>query len=288
MPTNPYVTKHIQPEQDLLHDLFIEAVQFGGYDVYYLPRNIVEEDRILNEDIESVFSSAYLVEMYPNNIDGFGGSGNLFQKFGLEIRDNATFLVSKRRWQELVGVSENAVNSERPTEGDLIFFPLSKSLFEITFVEHENPFYQLSDEIAYSIDVELFEYGGEKIDTGNDTIDMLIQPTTAELRLIVNNSNGTNFVQGEELVQGDVRGIMSEFTDINGTNFELMVSNWTNTDGGSDMFQAGQSISGSESGAIWDVVSVEHRDDGYSRNEDFDDAGDGIIDFTEDNPFGEL
>ena len=143
MATNPYITKAYRPEQNLLEDLTIESLKMYGQDLYYLPRTIVNEDKILGDDVPSLFSSSYKVEMYIENTEGFDGEGDLFAKFGVEIRDQATFVLARRRWQNTVASRNNEINGSRPREGDLIYLPLSNSLFQIMQVEHESPFYQL-------------------------------------------------------------------------------------------------------------------------------------------------
>jgi hypothetical protein len=142
MATNVYFSPKVKQEQNLYEDIVIEALKMYGQDVIYLPRNLVSYDNITNSEF-SEFVDAYAVEMYIENTEGFGGEGDLMSKFGLEIRDTATFVVSKRRWEQLVGIWNNSLNSERPSEGDLIYLPLSNSLFEIKMTEHEQPFYQL-------------------------------------------------------------------------------------------------------------------------------------------------
>ena len=122
-----------------------------GQDVYYLPRTIVNEDKIFGDDVPSRFSASYKVEMYIENVEGFDGEGDLFTKFGVEIRDQATFVVARRRWSSTVNRYDNAINSDRPREGDLVYLPLSNSMFQIMAVEHEQPFYQLSNLAVYKL-----------------------------------------------------------------------------------------------------------------------------------------
>jgi len=136
---NVYFSNQVKSEQDLYEDLIIESLQIYGQDIVYIPRSEISRDEILNESY-SKFEDAYTVEMYIENQEGFEGDGDLLAKFGLEIRDQATFIVAKRRWDKQVSKWTNSI---RPLEGDLLFLPLSNSLFEIKFVEHEQPFYQL-------------------------------------------------------------------------------------------------------------------------------------------------
>lgn len=171
MATNLYFSQKVKSEQNLYEDITIESLKMYGQDVYYLPREIVNEDRILGDDIQSSFNSSYKIEMYIENVEGFDGEGDLFTKFGVEIRDAATFIVARKRWNQTVSRYNNKINSERPREGDLIYLPLSNSLFQIQHVEHESPFYQLSNLPTYKMRCELFEYSGEDINTGIDVID---------------------------------------------------------------------------------------------------------------------
>ena len=173
MATNPYFSQKVKSEQSLYEDIIIESLKMYGQDVYYLPREIVNEDKILNEDVPSQFSNAYKVEMYITNIDGFEGEGDLFTKFGVEIRDAATVVVARKRWTQTVASYDNDINSIRPREGDLIYLPLSQSVFQIMFVEHEQPFYQLSNLATYQLRCELFEYNDEDLDTGINAIDSI-------------------------------------------------------------------------------------------------------------------
>ena len=171
MATNLYFSQKVRSEQNLYEDIVIEALKAYGQDVYYLPRDIVNEDKIFGDDPVSSFNSSHMLEMYIENTEGFEGEGDLFTRFGVEIRDEATFVVSRKRWEQTVQRYDNEITSTRPSEGDLIYLPLSKSLFQISHVEHEMPFYQLSNLPVYKLRCQLFEYTGEDLDTGVDTID---------------------------------------------------------------------------------------------------------------------
>ena len=166
MATNFYFSQKVRSEQNLYEDIVIESLKMYGQDVYYLPREIVNEDRVFGDDVPSKFSSSYKIEMYIENIEGFDGEGDLFTKFGVEIRDQATFVVARRRWTNTVGRVDNKIESIRPREGDLIYLPLSNSMFEIMAVEHEQPFYQLSNLPVYKMRAELFTYNDEDFETG--------------------------------------------------------------------------------------------------------------------------
>ena len=174
MATNVFFSPKVRTEQHLYEDIVIEALQMYGQDVYYIPRSQITQDAILNDDY-SQYKDSYVIEMYIANTEGFEGEGNLMSKFGLEIRDQATFVVAKRRFGQLVDIPENSLRDDRPREGDLIYLPLSKSLFEIRFVEHEKPFYQVSQLPTYELQCELFEYSSEKFDTSIEELDRFEQ-----------------------------------------------------------------------------------------------------------------
>lgn len=170
MATNPYISQTVRSEQNLYEDIVIESLKFYGQDVYYIPREIVNKDKVFLDDVPSRFSDAYKIEMYIENTEGFEGEGDLFTKFGIELRDQATFVVARRRWKQLIGNYLDS-NKFRPREGDVIYLPLSKSIFQINKVETETPFYQLSNLPTFRLQAELFEYSDEDFDTGIDTID---------------------------------------------------------------------------------------------------------------------
>lgn len=146
----------------------VESIRMYGHDLYYLPRTRVNDDVILGEESYSKFLSHYMVEMYIKNVEGFAGQGDFLSKFNLEIRDQVTFTVARRTFNDEVGAYTSFV---RPREGDLIYFPLNNKLFEIKFVEHEAIFYQLGSLQTFDLTCELFEYSNEIFNTGISTID---------------------------------------------------------------------------------------------------------------------
>lgn len=180
MPTNFYFqsgnTSGTTAEQRLIEGLIIESLKIYGHDVYYLPRTLIKEDTIFDEDTLSQFTQAYPLEMYLKNVDGFEGEGELFTKFGIEFRDQATFVVARRRWEELVLTSGGVFTQDtRPSEGDLLYFEKTNSLFEIKKVEFFNPFYQAGKLYTYELICELFEYSSEVIDTGIPSLDVIYE-----------------------------------------------------------------------------------------------------------------
>ena len=158
-------------EQYLVEDLIIESLRMYGNEVYYIPRTLVSKDEILGEDRLSEFKSSFPIEMYFENVDSFAGQGAFIQKFGLMMEQSATLVVARRRWDQLVGRYGQTQLPNRPNEGDLLYFPLTKGLFEIKFVAHQDPFYQLGKLYVYKLQVELFQYASERIDTGIKEVD---------------------------------------------------------------------------------------------------------------------
>lgn len=157
-------------EQLLIENLIIESIQIYGHDLYYIPRTRIAMDSLYQEDTSSEFNAAYYVDMYIKSVDGFDGDGDFISKFGLEIRDRVTFCVARRTFSNEVGTTAEL---NRPREGDLIYFPLNKKVFEIKFVEHEAIFYQLGALQLFELSCELFEYSSERFNTGIAEIDNL-------------------------------------------------------------------------------------------------------------------
>jgi hypothetical protein len=186
MATNPYFGQSVRSEQGLYEDIIIESLKIYGQDIYYLPRDIVNEDKFFGEDVPSRFNSSYKIEMYVENMDGFDGEGDLFTKFGVEIRDQATLIVSRRRWSQTIQRHDNEITIARPAEGDLIYIPFSKKLFQISHVEHESPFYQLQNLPTFKLRCELFEYGEEDFDTNIETIDSIQEDYGYAYNMIMN------------------------------------------------------------------------------------------------------
>lgn len=172
MSTNFYFNNFTNSgEQILIEDLIIESIRIFGQDVWYLPRTLGAKDDLLNEDDLSIFEKAYMVEMYIKNVDGFEGEGDFLSKFGLQIRDSITFTMSQRRFLQDVGLYDETV---RPNEGDLIYFPLNRKLFELKHVEHEAIFYQMGSLQTYDLKCDLFEFSNERFATGILEIDALL------------------------------------------------------------------------------------------------------------------
>lgn len=154
-----------------MEDIIIECLRIYGFDTFYIPRHKVNEDGILGEDALNNYTSAYPLEMYMQNVTGFEGDGDLLTKFGVEIRDTATFIVSRRRWDEVIARSGDAVLTTRPAEGDIVYFPLTKAYFEIKMVQSMDPFFQVGKLYVYKLQCELMQFSSERFDTGISEID---------------------------------------------------------------------------------------------------------------------
>jgi hypothetical protein len=226
MPTNFYfqsgLTSGTTNEQRLVEDLVIESLKIYGHDIYYLPRTLINQDTIFDEDTLSQFTQAYPLEMYFENVDGFEGEGELFTKFGIEIRDQATFVLAKRRWEDLVLTSGGVFPLEaRPSEGDLLFFPLTGSMFEIKLVDFQNPFYQLSKINVFKMQCELFEYSSEVIQTGIPVIDNIYAEQNIDMFLYqFLLEDGTLLLQeeGESIILEDY-ALTKSSANTDNTNF---------------------------------------------------------------------
>lgn len=174
MATNFYFQSGIpmgKRSESLLHeDLIIECLKIYGFDCYYIPRVAVNRDLILNEDPTNKYEDAFPLEAYLENTTGFGGT-DLLSKFGVEIQDTATFIIARRRWEQSVGRKKASVLVNRPAEGDLLYFPVTKSFFEIKYVEVKDPFFQVGKLYVYKLECELFQYSHENINTEIREID---------------------------------------------------------------------------------------------------------------------
>ncbi len=305
MPTNVYFNHAVQSEQNLHEDLVVESLRFYGHECYYLPRTIVDEDELFGEDTSSKYGDAYQVEMYIENTEGFDGEGDLLSKFGVEVRDQATFVLSRRTWDRFVSLDSNLAVTTRPNEGDLIYFPLGNQVFEIRFVEHENPFYQLGKLNVFKLQCETFEYSHEEIDVGIAELDNIEDQFSYQVSMILGAGSG-DFVVGETVTQTvatgkTVSGNVVSFTSQGETVKTLKVNNITFSDtdvpAGSTMFvlssQAGAgNIVGATSNANRTITTAPDMyampNDPLADNKDFETAGTNIIDFSESNPFGNL
>ena len=242
-------------EKNLYEDLIIEGLKIYGHDVYYLPRTLVNRDLILGEDSLSKFDDSYLIEMYVETTEGLAGEQELINKFGLEIREETTFMLSKRRWTDAVDSYHTMIKEGRPNEGDIIYYPLMNKFFEISFVEDQEPFFQLGNLPVYKLRARTWEYSSEKLDTGITDIDSAEdQYSLDQLAHQFMLEDGTGALQLEnDSVSGDANYFINEEYNLQtqstyAQNLDLDAQAGFNTE----------------------------------------DTSDDILDFTERNPFGEV
>ena len=253
-----------QAEKRLHEDIIIESLKIFGQDIYYLPRTLVNRDLVLGEDTSSRFDDSYLLEMYFETTEGFAGENELINKFGLEIRDDTTLVLSKRRFEEHVASKATLTATGRPNEGDILYVPLLKGFFEIQFVEDQEPFYQLGNLPVYKLKVTRWEYSSEKLDTGLEVIDGAEDKYTLDqLNYKFSLESGQVALDGEgsirleqDLSSGEPTFLMNE--DFTESSIQQQSSYAANTD--------------LDTEAGFDTSS----------------ALDDILDFTERNPFGEV
>ena len=181
MALNPFFLQGSSGEQNLVQELINEQLKIYGIEVLYIPRKFVRKQTIIEEIQSSKFDDNFLLEAYLNNYEGYSGAGDIMTKFGVSVRDEVSLVISRERFEDFIspfleGVDDSEIEVyDRPREGDLVYFPLGKRLFEVKFVEHEKPFYQLGKNYVYEIQCELFEYEDEVLDTSIDEIDEVLE-----------------------------------------------------------------------------------------------------------------
>jgi hypothetical protein len=289
---NPFPINQITSEQLLVEDLVIEAMQIYGMDIFYMPRSSRDSvDLLYGEDTLKTYTSAYPLEMYLEDVTGMEGEGDFMSKFGLEIRDELTFLVSRRRFAF-------TVNQTRPNEGDLIYVPMLQNFFEITFVEHENGqamYYTLGrgrggNVYVYALKLKQFVFSNEVVQTGNAEIDGQIRDAYPRTRLTLNAGGSGAFVNDEIVF------VSPDATYANATAQAIVHNYETGTS--VDVYRVRGTFStgtlrGKTSGATWVINTVSDTstmDDAFEDiidNNRIENEADAIIDFTEHNPFGE-
>ena len=296
MPTNfyfnPFPLNQITSEQLLVEDLVIEAMQIYGMDIFYMPRSSRDSvDLLYGEDTLKTYTSAYALEMYLEDVTGMEGEGDFMSKFGLEIRDELTFLVSRRRFAF-------TVNQTRPNEGDLIYIPMLQNFFEITFVEHENGqamYYTLGrgrggNVYVYALKLKQFVFSNEVVETGNAEIDGQIRDAYPRTRLTLNAGGSGAFVNDEIIfvspdatyANATVQAIVHN--SVTGASVDVYRVRGTFTSG---------TLRGKTSGATWtlntvsDTSTMDNAFEDIVDNNRIETESDAIIDFTEHNPFGE-
>ena len=283
MPTNVFFNHAVQTEQHLYEDLVVESLRFYGHDVFYLPREIVEEDKILGEDVQSTFGDSYQVEMYLDNVEGFEGE-DLFSKFGVQVQEEATFTLALRTWERFISLDSNLATSLRPNEGDLIYFPLSGSLFEIRYVEDQNPFFQIGKLFVFKLKCSLFEYSGEDFDTGIDSIDVVEDQQAYTIQLTMAEGGSGTFYPNENITYNS--SVIGEVVSWVPSTRKLTLKDVTRT------LLVGDTLVGAANSASWDISVITdiltiNANEGLATNKEFEDNETSYLDFSETNPFGE-
>ena len=307
MATNPYFkTYDSKIEQRLINDLTIETIKAMGRDVVYIPRDYLIIDNLFGEDPESKFSQGYPIEMYLLDTERFQGNKDIIAKFGIQITDRSTVIVSKTRFEHEISSHRNEI--KKPREGDLIYLPLSGSLFEINFVEDETPFYQLGGLTTYVLSIELFTYEGENIDTGITDIDKVedLRKSYAILAPVSANpiSGSNTILDGEILYQVlGVTGVGATLSAATSTAISLHFIKGTTQSllyitgiSGTISYSSTQSIKGAISGgeyylggssSVSNIVTQKEPNSGLNvvDNDDIQSSGISIFDFTDIDPF---
>ena len=293
MSTNHYFNHYGEntPDQRLIESLIIESIKVYGIDVHYMPRTLIKEDSLYGEDRLSQFKDQRIIEMYIRNVDGFGGDGTFVSNFGLEVRDQITLTVSRRRFKELNFETDG--RDVEPKAGDLIYFPLTDGLFTILDVQATNVFYQTGTLQSFDLVCELFSYSDEKIDTGVEEVDVIEQKQSLVRTFELESVSGT-FTEGET-VTGGTSSKTAEVARWDSSTSYLYLINLTGN------FSVGEIITGADSLAtgtysvaqstVETAETLQTIDDStstqVSSNKQFEIDADSVFDFSESNPFGE-
>ncbi len=279
MATNSYFQNSTK-DQNLISELNRELIQQAGQDVMYMPRTLVKEDLILDEDVLSQFDVKYDIEMFIKTFGNFGGPDDTITKFGLDVNDELILTVHADRFQTVTGM-------DHPLEGDLIWFPLSQGLFEIKYVENEQPFYQVGKNYVFDLTCEIFQYSGEKIDTGVAAIDQIESENAYSIDLLLAVGGLGTYTPNEPVYQGGTlatataKAIVSSWTP--GTR-KLRVYNIVGT------FATDTYVTGDTSGANWDLTSTDDQllpTVPFAYNKILETDVDSILDFSEMDPWSE-
>jgi len=257
-----------------------ESIKIHGIDVSYLPRDVQKIDYLFKDVEVSRFNTTHDIEMFVDSVEQFGGEGDFLSKFGVEIRDTLELTVMVNRFDTL--------NIGRPKEGDLIFFPFNKQLFEVMFVEDEQIFYTLGKKFVYRLKLELFEYSNQMINTGVEDIDNIQYENAYSIELTTTTGTG-DYVVGENVFQG---------VDLASATAKGRVASWANNTleliDVVGKFVEGVNVVG-DAGASYEIdlpdsyedVELDMPNDPLSDNIDYEREADKVIDFSENNPFSE-
>lgn len=280
-------------EQHLLEDLIIESIKNHGIDVYYLPRESQSSvDELFGDDPVKYFRKAIKIEMYLESFQNYEGNQEFFSKFGLEVQDTARLCVARRRFERQVS-SVMGADRRVPKDGDLIYLPIQFKLMEIKFVQEEKNFFQLGRDSVnpymYGLTVEAFKYNGELIQTGTEEIDRIADLQSNVLELDLNAGGTSTFQRFEVVYQGSTLATATAKGIVAGWNKPTQKLKLRNVKGA---FVGGTLVKGSTSNAQWTLNAapdlLKNVNAGNIEDNDIiESEADGIIDFTEINPFGE-
>jgi len=284
---NTYFSHGTHSEKTLYEDLIIEQLKIFGHEVHYLPRTTVTEDKILGEVPDSKYTEAFSIEMYIEDVNGFAGQGDLIGKFGLDMRDELTFVVSRRTFELLVDQPTNTISINRPREGDIIYMPTFKKFFQVDFVEDEDPMYQINDLPIFKLKTSVWDYSHELVDTGVTEIDSKLEDVNIDLlqnqiTLEVGTTSSGSLLA--EQTDGNVEALLTEAGDlivdeVDGDNIVLeddpnLIDYIVLED--SNTTSTSQDVAGADNISFDDEAGLNDND-----------ANNDIFDFTEKNPFGD-
>jgi len=284
---NTYFSHGTHSEKTLYEDLIIEQLKIFGHEVHYLPRTTVTEDKILGETPDSKYTEAYQIEMYIEDVNGFAGQGDLIGKFGLDMKDEITFVVSRRSFELLVDQPSNTISINRPREGDIIYMPTFKKFFQVDFVEDEDPMYQINDLPIFKLKTSVWDYSMELVDTGITEIDEKLEDENLDLlqnqiTLEIGTTSAGKLLA--EVTDGNIETLLAETGDlivdeVDGDNIILeddpnfvdyIVLEDSNTTNMAADRPGAENISFDDEAGLND-----------------NDTNNDIFDFTEKNPFGD-
>jgi len=273
----------VNSEQQLIQSLVDEQIKLFGSDVYYVPRESVT-DKTLDDVISSEFNTQYMIEMLLINVEGFGSPSEFVSKFGLRVTDEITFVVSSNRWSQIFSnFAEITKVDGRPNEGDLIYFPLNQTLYEIKFVEIRQPFYPLGKLYYYTMTAEIYQLGNDEFETGIPEIDEIEEIYSPTINVFMNTTQSGEYIQGETIT-GSLSGSTAEVSFWNRDTDVLTLLNRKGS------FRPNENLVGSISAASRTIVKIDNltqENVGYADNKYIEEKADDLLDFTERNPFGE-
>ena len=284
MALNTYFSQGTTGEQDLTQSLVNEQIKMFGKNVYYIPRTLVKNDTVFGEDTMSKFDDAFEIEAFIEDNSGFRGDGDMFTKFGVQIADQVTFVISRTRFTEAVDDNTTLIVEGRPNEGDLVYFPMANKIFEIQFVEYEVPFFTLGKQYTWGLRCELFQYSDEDIDTGITEVDAVEVNYANAISVNVADGGSGDFV-AEEIVTGGNSNVTATVKSWNSATRQLVVYNR------SGIFSIPETLTGNTSSAAWTSATyntLNNTNDESQSNWAIETQSDAIIDFSEGNPFGEF